>query len=74
MQIHIRRDDGMYLVGPGSMQVSDKPKHPFADLRAALAAIHHYKLSASVFCNGDGKYDQFTFEHITESSNKGTIA
>lgn len=64
MGIHIQRDDGQWLVGPGSTRVADKPEYAWRDLAAAMAAINRYRLSCAVFCAGKGKDDGFTFFHV----------
>lgn len=60
MGYHIKRDDGLYLVGPGSTRMDDKPGCPFQSITAAMRAIDRYRLSIRVFTGRDASVDGFS--------------
>lgn len=64
MGIHIKRQDGMYLSGGGTMQVSDKPGAPYSNLIAACEAVNRYTFLAKLHNYIPEQYDTFIFEHI----------
>lgn len=59
--MHIQRDDGKWLIGPGATQMGEKPDVPWASLSAAMAAIEHYRLSLALHTGRSG--DGFTIYH-----------
>jgi hypothetical protein len=60
--MHIQRDDGKWLVGPGATQVSDTPGVPWSSLTAAMAAIERYRLCLAVFTGRNATLG-FTIHH-----------
>ena len=62
MHFDILRDDGRYLIGPGSTTTGAHPEHPYAGLPAALAAVKRYRLALNVFAPDSPNADAgFTF-------------